>query len=95
MGSIAIRAPLAAPSTVLDDLDLAVRTYEKAAPRTRRARAALVSNVGPVMRHQLTPSVSLALFKEVASQGPLYLQQRVEGSVCRPIGATRGGTPVC
>lgn len=43
MGSIAIRAPLAAPSSTLEDLDLAVRLYEKAAPRVRRAQAALVS----------------------------------------------------
>ena len=44
LGSFAIRSPFLAPGYVLEDLELTVRLYKKAAPYATRARTSLVSS---------------------------------------------------
>ena len=44
LGSFAIRSPFLAPGYVLEDLELTVRLYKKAAPYAMRARTSLVSS---------------------------------------------------
>lgn len=44
LGSFAIRSPFLAPGYVLEDLELTVRLYKKAAPYATRARTSVVRN---------------------------------------------------
>ena len=44
LGSFAIRSPFLTPGYVLEDLELTVRLYKKAAPFANRARTSLVRN---------------------------------------------------
>lgn len=88
LGSFAIRSPFLAPRYVLEDLELTVRLYKKAAPYAARARTSLVRNC--LETRCDCSDIGLAVFDEVARKGKMVDCNRIVAIAHRSIGKRVG-----
>lgn len=84
LGSFAIRSPFLAPRYVLEDLELTVRLYKKAAPYAARARISLVCNCLRIRCDCF--DIGLAVFNEVARKGKMVGYNRIVAIAHRFVG---------
>ena len=90
LGSFAIRSPFLAPGYVLEDLELTVGLYKKAAPYAPRARTSLVrSYLGIPWDHTY---LGTAVLDQVARKGKMVDWDRVVAVTPQPIGERVGIT---
>ena len=84
LGSFAIRSPFLAPGYVLEDLELTVGLYKKAAPYAPRARISLVrSCLGILWDHA---HLGIAVLGQIAREGKMVDWNRIVAVGPQPIG---------
>ena len=88
LGSFAIRSPFLAPGYVLEDLELTVRLYKKAALYATRARTSLVRNC--LRTPHDNSDIGLAIPDEVARKGKIIDWNRIVAIAHRSIGERVG-----
>jgi len=74
LGSFAIRCPFLAPAYVLEDLEMTVMLYKKAAPYAPRARTSLVCNRLDILRG--FADLGIAIPTEIARKGKMVNRNR-------------------
>ena len=91
LGSFAIRSPFLAPGYVLEDLELTVRLYKKAALYATRARTSLVRNCleTPSLSYD-NSDIGLAIPDEVARKGKIVDWNCIVSIAHRSIGERVG-----